>query len=75
MIAREVSALALWGSGFITASVATTLINRPPRHDTQLLVDHCRQCSFVRRVRDPGVFCLWSQKQKTLRVVKHPQGL
>ena len=33
--------------------------HRPPRHDPQLLVDHCRQCAFVRRLRDPVV---WSAK-------------
>ena len=33
--------------------------HRPPRHDPQLLVDHCRQCAFVRRLWDPVV---WSAK-------------
>jgi hypothetical protein len=33
--------------------------HRSPWHGPQLLVDHCRQCAFVRRLRDPVV---WSAK-------------
>ena len=33
--------------------------HRSPWHDPQLLVDHCRQCAFVRGLRDPVV---WSAK-------------